>query len=99
MSAVESRYSVDVVTVGETSLRVEVQRMRRRGDDPRMSLVGVRIAAPHAAAVATRLGPVAVRRLVAALEQAAADAFGSSADGHDDEDDGDADHHDAGGGR
>ena len=92
MSAVDSRYSVDVVTVGETSLRVEVQRMRRiRETDPVMRLVGVRIAAPHAAAVATRLGPVAVRRLIAALQQASADAFGSGAASDDEQDDDDSD--------
>lgn len=75
MSAVESRYTADVVTVGETSVRVEVLKMRRRPEQTRpCRLVGVRIAAPIAA-VATRLGPSGVRRLIEALQLAARDAF------------------------
>ena len=84
MSAVESRYSVDVVTVGETSVRVEVLSMRERRDRPGIDrLIGMRIAAPHAA-VATRLGPTGLRRLIAALEQAGVDAFGPRGGAHDD---------------
>lgn len=80
MSAVESRYTADVVAVGETSVRVEVLRMRRRPEQRRpCRLVGVRIAAPIAA-VATRLGPVGVRRLIEALQLAERDAFGADDD-------------------